>query len=77
MKVGSAGNPSVKTLAARLYIDLRDNEKSIFAQASTRPALFVLKGQNSEIDLGDTRNEISEIKYKERALHILLEKVFR
>lgn len=71
-KVGSVGKTPVKTLSARLYIDLRDNEKSIFTQVSTRPALFGVKGQNSEIEVGDTKKEISEIPYKERDLHILL-----
>lgn len=68
-KVGSVGKTPVKTLAARLYIDLRDNEKSVFSQVSTRPSLFGLKGQNSEIDLGEIKNETSEISYKERDLH--------
>lgn len=37
-KVGTSGKTPEKTLAARLYVDIRDNEKTIFYQSSKRPA---------------------------------------
>lgn len=71
-KVGSTGKTPVKTLSARLYIDIRDNEKSMFVQVSKRPALFVLKGKNDLIEKVDTESFSVSINYKERDLHILL-----
>ena len=44
-KVGSSGKTPVNTLQARLYIDIRDNNKSIFKQVSKRPSKFMLKNK--------------------------------
>lgn len=35
-KVGTSGKTPEKTLAARLYVDIRDNEKSIFYQSNKK-----------------------------------------
>ena len=42
-KVGSKGKTPINTLQARLYLDIRDNENSIFVQTSKRPSMFYLK----------------------------------
>lgn len=42
-KLGSVGKTPINTLQARMYIDLRDNEKSIFVQVSKRPSMFFIK----------------------------------
>ena len=73
-KVGSSGKTPVNTLQARLYIDIRDNNKSIFKQVSKRPSKFILKNKCIdenllEEDLPDLQEETS---YNERDLHILL-----
>lgn len=71
-KIGSKGKTPLNTLQARLYIDIRDNENSIFTQTSKRPSKFYLK--NLECEDG-TDSEIVEIEptgYNERDLHLLL-----
>lgn len=71
-KIGSKGKTPLNTLQARLYIDIRDNENSIFTQTSKRPSKFYLK--NLECEDG-TDGEIVEIEptgYNERDLHLLL-----
>lgn len=70
-KVGSIGKTPINTLQARLYVDIRDNNKSIFMQTSKRPSTFYLKDkaiENEEIELQE--DELSG--YNERDLHILL-----
>ena len=42
-KIGRKGKTPLNTLQARLYIDIRDNENSIFTQTSKRPSKFYLK----------------------------------
>lgn len=73
-KVGSSGKTPVNTLQARLYIDVRDNNKSIFQQVSKRPSKFYLK--NKCIDEDSLEEEAAdfqeETSYNERDLHILL-----
>lgn len=73
-KIGSSGKTPVNTLQARLYIDIRDNNKSIFQQVSKRPAKFMLK--NKRIDEKLLEEEVldlqEETSYNERDLHILL-----
>lgn len=73
-KVGSLGKTPINTLQARLYIDIRDNEKTIFQQVSKRPSKFMLK--NDHIDEQLLEEEISDLQeessYNERDLHILL-----
>lgn len=47
-KIGSKGKTPLNTLQARLYIDIRDNENSIFKQTSKRPSRFFLKNLQCE-----------------------------
>lgn len=48
-KVGTSGKTPEKTLAARLYVDIRDNEKTIFYQSSKRPAKFYLISKRDKV----------------------------
>lgn len=70
-KVGSKGKTPINTLQARLYLDIRDNENSIFVQTSKRPSMFYLK----DIDVEKSESEVQDDEpsgYNERDLHILL-----
>ena len=40
--VGSKGKTPAATIGARLYVDVRDNESSVFCKVGTRPARFSL-----------------------------------
>ena len=74
-KVGSSGKTPMKTLSARLYLDIRDNEKSEFVQVSKRPSLFYLKDKKYK-DTEESSTLIDEVeeskKFNERDLHVLL-----
>lgn len=70
-KVGSKGKTPINTLQARLYLDIRDNENSIFVQTSKRPSMFYLK----DMDIEQHEPEVKEDEpsgYNERDLHVLL-----
>ena len=70
-KVGSKGKTPINTLQARLYLDIRDNENSIFVQTSKRPSMFYLKNMNVEKHELEMQDE-EPSGYNERDLHILL-----
>lgn len=70
-KLGSTGKTPLNTLQARLYIDIRDNEDTIFVQTSKRPSMFYIKNKNIEEDVQDGV-VVEKAKYNERDLHILL-----
>lgn len=42
-KLGSSGKTPVRTLSARLYMDIKNSENTIFVQVSKRPAKFFIK----------------------------------
>lgn len=44
-QVGSRGKTPVRTLGARLYLDMRDNPASPFIKTGSRPVRFFLKNQ--------------------------------
>ena len=50
-KLGSSGKTPVRTLSARIYVDLKNNPESIFTQVSKRPAKFYLKEKDFTSDL--------------------------
>lgn len=73
-KLGSVGKTPKNTLQARVYLDIRDNENSIFMQTSKRPSRFFLKDKmmieasvEEESDIDDKKEN-----YNERDLHKLL-----
>jgi len=79
-KLRASGKTPWQSLGAQLYIDVRDNDQSLFFKASNRPARFFLRERAAEIGSKDIeRIEQQEIKksepsfsYKERDLHPLL-----
>lgn len=72
-KVGTSGKTPEKTLAARLYVDIRDNDKSIFYQSNKRPAKFYLKAKKDNIkETNKAVNDVDKTTFSERDLHILL-----
>ncbi|MDO5388717.1 MAG: HTH domain-containing protein [Clostridia bacterium] len=71
-KIGSQGKTPEKTLGARIYIEIRDNEKTPFIKVSKRPVKFFLK-EFGEINLPEeTTSVIKERNYNEIDLHKLL-----
>lgn len=71
-KIGSKGKTPINTLQARLYIDIRDNDESIFIQTSKRPSMFYLKDIDAENNAETEVIELEPSGFKERDLHILL-----
>ena len=74
-KLGSSGKTPVRTLSARIYVDLKNNQESIFTQISKRPAKFYLKGKDFTSDLEEIQETDSSWetgRFHERDLHILL-----
>lgn len=75
-KLGTSGKTPEKTLAARLYVDIRDNGQSIFCQSSRRPAKFCLAAEKDIVREPDAEETVAEKPEKstfhERDLHILL-----
>ena len=45
-KLSSTGKTPVKTIAARVYLDIRDNPQTRLYQYSKRPASFYIKDRN-------------------------------
>lgn len=74
-KLGSSGKTPVRTLSARIYVDIKNNQDSLFTQVSKRPAKFFLKGKDfasSQEDILETDGSGETDKFHERDLHILL-----
>ena len=46
-KLSSSGKTPIRTLSARIYVDIKNNEESMFEQVSKRPAKFFLKGRTA------------------------------
>lgn len=74
-RMASSGKTSVRTLSARIYVDLKNNPESIFTQVSKRPAKFYLKGKDftsdpEEIQEPDGSREAG--RFHEGEIHILL-----
>ncbi|WP_195514055.1 COG2958 family protein [Turicibacter sanguinis] len=79
-KLNSSGKTPWRTLASRIYIDIRDNPDTPFIQVSKRPAKFYLKDLTSKKEASiiednfiENNNEGS-YSFKERDLHPLLVK---
>ncbi len=76
--ISSYGKTPWNTISAQLYVNIRDNNNSIFYQPSSRPAKFFLKKYENlvkEEDLEIPESDIDEKrKFSERDLHPLLVK---
>ena len=78
-KLGTVGKTPWLTISAQIYVDIRDNPKSIFYQYSSRPGRFFLTKfredfKPEEATLEEDPKEIIKTKYHERDLHSLLVK---
>jgi len=73
-KLSSSGKTPIRTLSARIYVDIKNNQDTIFEQVSKRPAKFFLKGQTAGLQEYEDRQERTgmKLKFAERDLHILL-----
>lgn len=75
-KLSSSGKTPIRTLSARIYIDLKNNKDTIFEQVSKRPAKFFLKGRTAGLKEYEEKKQHKKILQKhifgERTLHILL-----
>lgn len=76
IRLNSQGKTPWATLGAQIYVNSKDNPKSIFGKTDSRPKKFYLKSMSSEINLDDSSipEEISPIKtkkqkYLEKDLH--------
>lgn len=73
-KICSSGKTPLRTLAARIYVDIRDNKDTQLKKVNKRPATFCLK--DKKINDSKTTNEygegIEENNFKEKDLHVLL-----
>ena len=78
-QLGTTGKTPWLTISAQIYVDIRDNPKSVFYQYSSRPGRFFLTKfkedfKPEEISLEENSEEIVRTKYHERDLHSLLVK---
>ena len=78
-KLGTVGKTPERSIGAQIYVDIRDNPKSIFYQYGSRPSRFFLTKFRREIKPEETSIEeeseeeiSSKSLYHERDLHPLL-----
>lgn len=79
-RLKTQGKTPWRTIGAQIYVDIKDNESSIFYQDSKRPAKFYLNDskekivpilENKQIKIEEEKEE-KEKKFHERDLHHLL-----
>lgn len=81
-KLNSGGKTPWATLGAQIYVNAKDNPRTLFAQTDSRPKKFYLKSQTIQIDLTEVERETIEVsktpikkkkfEYLEKDLHPLL-----
>lgn len=82
-KLNSEGKTPWQTLYAQIYVNAKDNPKTLFAQTNSRPKKFYLKSQATQIDLTNIETETVEFtkpsvikkrkfEYLEKDLHPFL-----
>lgn len=79
-KLASSGKTPIRTLSARIYVDIKNNKNSCFVQTSKRPARFFLKGKETGPEESEKKQEEQskeKHKFRERDLHILLSSFVR
>ncbi len=80
-KLDSSGKTPVRTLSARIYVDIKNNANTPFIQVSKRPAKFFLKDKNVPAQGLKRRQEETNSReknpFRERDLHILLSSFVR
>lgn len=75
-KLGWSGKTPIRTLSARLYMNIKNLENTIFVQISKRPAKFFIKGKTADLSIYEetleSENTQKITSFNERDLHILL-----
>jgi len=77
-QVNSTGKTPWQTIGARIYVDIRDNQNTIFIKIKTKPVKFFLKNipQNFDLNKIEKEQENNIVKkdtgYTERDLHKFL-----
>lgn len=79
-KLDTSGKTPWQSLGARLYVDVRDNDNSLFIKVGNRPARFFLKERQAELppdavdklDEYEAKRPEKKMDYDERDLHPLL-----
>lgn len=79
-KIRISGKTPWQTLGARLYVDVRDNEKSAFVKVGRNPAKFFLKSRFHELPADidkivvedKPRPKKDKLSFEERELHPLV-----
>ncbi len=71
-RLNSEGKTPWATLGAQIYVNAKDNPKTLFAQTDSRPKKFYLKSQSTQIDLTDTATvEIATLIIRKRKFEFL------
>ena len=71
-KLNSEGKTPWATLGAQIYVNVKDNPKSLFAQTDSRPKRFYLKSQASQIDLTNVETiEVEQLITKKKKFEFL------
>lgn len=70
-ELNTEGKTPWATLGAQIYVNAKDNPKSIFAKTDTRPKKFYLKSQVSKLDLSETAISKEEIIIKKKKFDYL------
>jgi uncharacterized protein len=75
--VGSQGKTPWRTVGAQLYVDVRDNDRSVFTKTESRPARFLLRSlvdsqQDVTISSPSAVSTLKRFTFLERDLHPLL-----
>ena len=70
-ELNTEGKTPWATLGAQIYVNSKDNPKSIFAKTDSRPKKFYLKSQVSKLDLSETAISKEEIIIKKKKFDYL------
>ncbi len=73
--INTSGKTPWRSISARIYVDIRDNEKSKFIKVGKRPTKFYLKELPQMVENNDELDDKKidkEFKLKERELHPFL-----
>lgn len=71
-KCASSGKTPWRSIGAQIYVDMKENPKSIFFKVSKRPVKFALKTFSAKSINNNAPKDINNIQFVERNLHPLL-----
>ncbi len=70
-ELNTEGKTPWATLGAQIYVNAKDNPKSIFAKTDSRPKKFYLKSQVNKLDLSETAISKDEVIIKKKKFDYL------